>query len=71
MAGKCEVCGKGTTHGRSIQHQHSGKWYRKAPKTNKPVYANVHKTTIYENGVPRRISICTRCLRTRNRVVAR
>ncbi len=64
MAAKCEVCGKGTAFGRNIRHRHAGRWERKAPKTNRTFAANVHKRTVYWNGEPVRISICTRCLRT-------
>jgi large subunit ribosomal protein L28 len=64
MATKCEVCGKGTTFGRNIRHQHSGRWQRKAPKTNRAFSANVHVKSMTVNGVTKRYHICTRCIRT-------
>lgn len=64
MATKCQVCGKGTVFGRNIRHRHAGRWERKAPRTNRTFRANVSKRVVYVDGNPRRISICTRCLRS-------
>lgn len=33
-------------------------------RTNKRWFANVHKTTIHEDGKARSLNICTRCLRS-------
>jgi large subunit ribosomal protein L28 len=69
MATKCDICGKGTTFGRNIRHQHSGRWQRKAPRTNRTFKANVHvKLLPVASGGMRRIHICTRCLRTQAKV---
>jgi large subunit ribosomal protein L28 len=64
MATTCEVCGKGTAFGRNIRHQHSGRWQRKAPRTNRKFSANVQVKTMTLNGETRRFKICTRCIRT-------
>jgi len=61
---KCDICGKTTTYGRNIRHKHSGRWERKAPKTNRTFKANVQNKTLVVNGIPLRLKICTRCLRT-------
>ena len=61
---KCDVCGKGTSFGRNIRHKHSGRWERKAPRTNRTFKANIQKKNLIVGGVPLRLSICTRCLRT-------
>jgi large subunit ribosomal protein L28 len=61
---KCDLCGKTTTYGRNIRHKHSGRWERKAPKTNRTFKANVQNKTLVVNGVSLRLMICTRCLRT-------
>ena len=61
---RCEECGKGTTFGRSIQYNHGGKWFRRAPKTNRPFKANIHKQMVFKDGQMVRMHICTRCLRT-------
>ncbi len=68
MATKCDICGKGTTFGRNIRYQHSGKWERRAPRTNRVFKANVHVKAMTVGGVTRRIHICTRCLRTQVKV---
>ena len=64
MATTCEVCGKGTTFGRNIRHQHTGRWQRKAPRTNRVFKANVQTKTLTVKGETRRFNICTRCIRT-------
>lgn len=61
---KCEVCGKSTAYGRNIRHKHSGRWERKAPRTNRTFKANVQNKTLILGGVPFRLKICTRCMRT-------
>jgi large subunit ribosomal protein L28 len=61
---RCDLCGKTTTYGRNIRHKHSGRWERKAPKTNRTFKANVQNKTLVVQGVPLRVKICTRCLRT-------
>jgi large subunit ribosomal protein L28 len=71
MATKCEVCGKGTTFGRNIRYQHSGKWERRAPRTNRVFKANVHVQSLTINGETRRFHICTRCLRTASKIATR
>ncbi len=67
MPGICAVCGKGTTFGRNIRHQHSGRWVRKAPKTNRTFKANLHKQVVYVGSEPVRVRICTRCLRSQTK----
>jgi large subunit ribosomal protein L28 len=68
MAGKCDICGKKTVFGRNIRHRHAGRWERKAPRTNRMFRPNVHKQTVYIDGKPVRLNICTRCLRTQSKV---
>ena len=69
MATQCDICGRGTVHGRNIRHRHAGRWERKAPRTNRVFRANVHKRVIYVGGKPKRVSICTRCLRSQLKTV--
>lgn len=71
MATKCDFCGKGTTFGRNIRHQHTGRWQRKAPRTNRLFKANVHVKSLTLDGQTRRVHVCTRCLRNRVKVAAR
>ncbi len=67
MSGKCDICGKSTVFGRNIRHRHAGRWERKAPRTNRVFRPNVHKQTIYVDGGPLRLNVCTRCLRTQSK----
>lgn len=61
---KCQVCGKAPSFGRSIRHQHSGGWARRAPKTNRMFRPNIQKTTLTVGGTPVQMKVCTQCLRT-------
>jgi len=53
---KCAVCGKGLVFGKTYSHSHI--------RTSRKWKANIQKVTMNVNGVPTKISICTRCLRT-------
>ena len=53
---KCDVCGKGVTFGIKVSHSH-----RRSNRTWKP---NVVKVKAIVNGSPKRINVCTRCLRS-------
>ena len=46
----CDVCGKGAQVGHNIQHQASGKWRYRAPKTRKVWKANVQKVRLLIEG---------------------
>lgn len=56
---KCEICGKSTIFGNNVPHS--------LHKTRRRWKPNVRKVTIIENGRRKRMSICTRCLRTLNK----
>jgi large subunit ribosomal protein L28 len=56
MAGKCDVCGKGPGFGHRVSHSNR--------KTNRMFKANIQRQTIQVDGRPKRVNICTRCLRT-------
>ncbi len=53
---KCEVCGKGVSFGIKVSHSH-----RRANRTWK---ANIRSVRAIVNGTPKKISVCTRCLRS-------
>ncbi len=56
MARHCEVCGKGMLSGNKVSHsmRHSRrKWL-----------PNLRTVKALVNGTPKRISVCTRCLRS-------
>jgi large subunit ribosomal protein L28 len=53
---RCEICDKKTVTGHNVSHS-----MRHTKRQWKP---NIQKVTIYENGQPRTVKICSRCLRT-------
>lgn len=53
---KCEICGKGVSFGKKYSHSHI--------RTNRQWKPNVQRVKISLNGVPKRVYICTRCLRS-------
>ena len=56
MAKRCAICNKGTVAGRSISHAHN--------VTRRTWEANLQKVRALVDGTPRRILVCTRCLRS-------
>ena len=53
---KCDICGKGVTFGIKVSHSH-----RRTTRSWKP---NVKRVKVVENGTPKHIHVCTRCLRS-------
>ena len=53
---KCEVCGKTLQFGKQVSHSH-----RRSSRTWKP---NVRKVKALVNGSPRRLNVCSHCLRS-------
>ena len=64
MAAICAACGKGTVFGRNIRHKHSGRWQRKAPRTNRTFVPNLQAKRVLIDGVIKQVRLCTRCMRT-------
>lgn len=56
MARKCSVCGKGITVGIRMSHSHI--------RTKRTWAPNLQRVKAIVNGTPRRILVCTRCLRS-------
>ncbi len=56
---RCELCGKGPQFGHNVSHSNKA--------TNRRWQPNIQKATVYIDGKPRRLKICTRCLRTLNK----
>ncbi len=59
MSAVCEICGVAPRFGNNISHSHRRTRRRWSP--------NVQKTRVLVDGVPRRINVCTKCLKA-NRV---
>jgi large subunit ribosomal protein L28 len=59
---KCDICGKSPQFGHNVSHSKR--------RTNKRTLPNIQSTTVLVNGVPKKMSLCTRCLRTQNKAAA-
>ena len=69
MSRECEICGKKKVFGNNIRYKARGSsWFRKAPKTSRTFEPNLQNATLLINGVRRRMRVCTRCIRTQNKV---
>ncbi len=53
---KCSVCGKGAHFGNNVSHSHK--------KTNRMWKSNIKRVRCKVNGVPKRLYVCTRCLKS-------
>ena len=56
MAKICQICGKSKAGGFQISHSHI--------KTKRLWRPNIHKVKALVDGTPRRINVCTRCLKS-------
>jgi len=68
MAARCDLCSKGKAFGRNIRHKSTGRWQRKAHKTNREFLPNLQRQMVYREGRRVRMRLCTRCLRTEVKV---
>ena len=57
---KCDICGKTPTFGHNVSHS--------KVRTRRRWKANIQKVTMVVGGRPERLSLCTRCLRTLNKM---
>lgn len=55
----CEMCGKSPQFGHNVSFSKR--------RTNRMWRPNIHTTTIMVDGRPKKIRVCTRCLRTLNK----
>ena len=58
----CEICGKGVVYGNNVSHSNRKTRRTKTRRTWAP---NTQKVRVLVNGVPQRMSVCTRCLRSK------
>jgi large subunit ribosomal protein L28 len=60
---KCDICGKTPMFGENVSHskQH----------TNRRFEPNVHAATITVDGKAKKMHLCTRCIRTQNKIKAK
>jgi large subunit ribosomal protein L28 len=64
MPAQCDICGKKTAFGRNIRHKSTGRWQRKASRTNRLFKPNLQRQAVWRDGKLTRMRLCTRCLRT-------
>lgn len=55
MARRCDICGKGPSVGHRISHAHN--------LTKRRWLPNLVAMRALVNGVPKRVKVCTRCLK--------
>jgi len=56
MARKCDICGKGVQHGQNVSHAHN--------VTKRRWEVNLQSVRAVVAGKPKRLRVCTRCIRT-------
>jgi large subunit ribosomal protein L28 len=59
MARACTVCGKGPITGNNVSHAKN--------RTKRRWYPNLQTVRVLVEGAPRRVSVCTQCIKS-NRV---
>ena len=57
---KCEVCGKGPQFGNNVSHS--------MRHTKRRFNANLQRMRVNADGVQKRVYICAKCLKTRQKV---
>jgi large subunit ribosomal protein L28 len=57
---KCDLCGKSPSFGNNVSHS--------KVHTKRRWKANIQKVTMVKDGKPERLNLCTRCLRTLNKM---
>ena len=57
---RCEVCGKGPQFGNNVSHS--------MRHTKRRFNANLQRMRVNANGIQKRVYICAKCLKTRQKV---
>ncbi|MFH0846657.1 MAG: 50S ribosomal protein L28 [Chloroflexota bacterium] len=57
---KCDICGKVADFGHNVSHSKQ--------RTNRRFMPNIHPATVTINGETKHLKVCTRCIRTLNKV---
>ena len=55
VAGVCDVCGKSPSFGMSVSHSHH--------RTKRRWNPNIQRVRVLVDGTPRRLHVCTSCIR--------
>ncbi|MBN1176191.1 MAG: 50S ribosomal protein L28 [Dehalococcoidales bacterium] len=59
---KCDLCGKTPQFGHNVSHSKH--------RTNRRWTPNIHPATVYIDGKPKKMNLCTRCLRTQQKLAS-
>ena len=57
---KCDICGKTPQFGHNVSHSKR--------HTNRQWTPNIHPVTLIIEGKPKKMNLCTRCLRTQHKL---
>ena len=57
---KCDLCEKTPQFGHNVSHSKR--------RTNRRWVPNIHPVTLIIDGQPKKLNLCTRCLRTQHKV---
>ena len=60
---KCEMCGKSAQFGHNVSHSKR--------RTNRNWLPNIQKVTVVIDGQPKKMRLCTRCLRTQSKAATK
>ncbi|MBN2531931.1 MAG: 50S ribosomal protein L28 [Spirochaetales bacterium] len=69
MARICDFCERGTVAGQNVPRKglprkKGGGGVKIGVRTKRIFKVNLHSKVLYENGIKKKVRICTRCLRT-------
>ncbi len=69
MAARCELCGKGTRVGNNVTRRgiakcKGGIGLRITGRSKRRFHANIQKVRVVVDGTPKRMKVCTRCLKS-------
>ena len=63
LAQRCHICDKGPQYGQNIRFNHGGSWELRAPRTKRRWLPNLQSAKILVNNAPRRVRVCTKCMK--------
>jgi large subunit ribosomal protein L28 len=69
MSRKCELCDRGTSKGQNVpekglSRKKGGGGTKTGIRSKRIFKVNLHSKTLTNNGISKKVRICTRCLRT-------
>lgn len=76
MSRNCDICGRGTATGQSVPRKglakkKGGTGSKIGVRTKRTFKINLHSKYIVVNGARKKVKICTRCMRTLDKVAVK